>query len=381
MLGVGVHIMRRTSALRQRYVIAVVGRTNVTPTNGTIVFTARRNLDVIATGDVTIVSVTRSNDALFGGVQLRQHSVVISCANGGAGSVIINGISDIVSLGNHAGAANPTVNFYTGADASAPRVMLSINGFPVNLEKVRQSAVYSNILSITGNRPLPVNLRYLRLQGANVSFSIPGNFPNSLTFIHLEFVACTITSPLPESLQFLYVTGHSINWLVTGSFPPALNNITISSDNFNISNIIIEQLTYIYLEGDNIFINSSAPLNPSANYIYINGGNINWTGDVFGRVTGTPKPNLSMLHFPNYRNPSDTLTYTNLLNMLNSILVNCGNVPVGITIRENPPANVTAIAAAAPNQFGTDPEKCKYFINLIKSTKGVTTFTLNTTNI
>lgn len=381
MLGVGVHIVRRTSALRQRYVIAVVGRTNVTPTNGTIVFTARRNLDVIATGDVTIVSVTRSNDALFGGVQLRQHSVVISCANGGAGSVIINGISDIVSLGNHAGAVHPTVNFYTGADANAPRVVLSINEFPINLEKVRQSAVYSNILSITGNRPLPVNLRYLRLHGANVSFSIPGNLPNSLTYIQLEGVACSITSPLPESLQFLIIAGNSVNWTVTGSYPIALGYILIESNGVSISNIIVEQLAYMYLKGENIFINSSAPLNPGATYIYINGTNINWIGDVFGRVTGTPKPNFSMLHFINYRNPSDTLTYTNLLNMLNSILFNCGTVPSTIVIGENPPANVTAIAAAAPNQFGTDPEKCKYFINLIKSTKGVTTFTLNATNI
>ncbi|OQY76167.1 MAG: hypothetical protein B6D44_00135, partial [Ignavibacteriales bacterium UTCHB2] len=110
------------------------------------------------------------------------------------------------------------------------------------------------------------------------------------------------------------------------------------------------------------------------------GANINWTGNVLGNPS-TPKPNMTFFQLLNFRNPSDNMDYADLISILNSILDNVGTVPTTILIHEQIPANVTAINAATPDEFGSDPERAKYLINLIKSTKGVTTFTLNTTDI
>lgn len=282
-----------TTVYEDAWVMPIAGNpTNpASPTNGEIRFSATEDLNVVATGDAVLVSNVKSDDG-----SLRLHTVTVSCPNGGSGSIIVEGRAKVRSLGNHNGVGNPNLDYYTGTDATAPRLTWNINDAPTLCEKIRQITDYANILPTTGNTALPTGLTYLYLRGAN------------------------------------------INWTYTGSLPTGLT------------------------------------------YVLLAGANINWTGNVLGNPS-TPKPNMTFFQLLNFRNPSDNMDYADLISILNSILDNVGTVPTTILIHEQIPANVTAINAATPDEFGSDPERAKYLINLIKSTKGVTTFTLNTTDI
>jgi hypothetical protein len=340
MIGVGIGILqkRKTLGTAFKWVIPISGNPLApeTPTNGTIVFSATQDLTVEATGDAVIVSTTRAADDTF-----RRHTVVVSCVNGGSGSIVVKQSNKVVSLGNHRGALEPTVNFYTGTNATAPRLSWNLNDTPVNCQKIRQSTAYANILPTTGNRALPTGLTFLQLSGNNINWTYNGALPTGLTYLLLigTNINWTYNGAMPTGLTFLQLIGTNINWTYNGALPTGL--------------------TYLHLEG----------------------ANINWTGALLGRVTGTPKPNMLLVLFLNYRNPSDTMDYTDLLSLLDSLINNVGTLPTTVIIREQIADNVTAIAAAEPVIDGTQAEQCKYFINLIKSTKGVTTFTLNTTNI
>lgn len=303
------------------------------PTNGTITFSAIDDLVVESTGDAVIVSTTRANDATF-----RSHTVVISCVNGGSGSIVVKGASKVVSLGNHRGTLTYTVQFYVGTDTTAPRLTWDMNKIPVNVKKIFQSGSYPNILPTTGNKALPTGLTNVYLEGAHINWTYSGALPTGLTSVVFNSpnIDWTYSGALPIGLTLLYLINAKIKWTHDGALPIGLTSV------------------------------------------FFNGNNINWTSTTFGN-TGTPKPNMSFINFTDYR--TDTMDYTDLLSMLNSLINNVGTLPTTVIIREQIPANVTSIAAASPNETGTDAEKCKYYINFIKSTKGVTTFTLNTTGI
>jgi len=341
MIGLGLTIpSRRYVSLYNNLIFPVSGRTSGTPTNGTITFTSTADLTVEKTGSVVIVSTTRANDALFDGVQLRVHTVVISCPNNESGTLIIRRSDRIRAFGNHNGASTPSVNFYAGTDATMPIVSWNLNNLPVLTQKIRQTVELATALPTTGNRTLPTGLTFLRLEGSNINW--------------------TYSEALPTGLTFLFLSGANFNWTYTGALPTGL--------------------TYLLLAGANINWTYTGTLPTGLTTLYLSGANINWTGNILGN-TGTPKPNMTSVSLFNYRNPSDTMDYTDLLSILNSLINNVGTLPTTVTIREQIAGNVTAIAAASPNIAGTQAEQSKYYINLIKSTKGVTTFTLNTTNI
>ena len=163
-------------------VLQITGRAAGTAsTTATINFSATEDVDVSAVGDVTIVSVTRTNDSSY-----KNHSVVISCANERTGAVLIANKHKIASYGNHGGAANPSINFYTGTDATSPILNWDLNAISRNAEKIRQSTAYTNILPAVGNQSLPTGLTYLNLYGNSIAWTYTGALPTGLTYLYLN---------------------------------------------------------------------------------------------------------------------------------------------------------------------------------------------------
>jgi len=352
---------------RADLVLPVSGRTSGTPTNGTITFTSTADLTVEKTGSVVIVSTTRANDALFDGVQLRVHTVVISCPNNQSGTLIIRRSDRIRAFGNHNGASTPSVNFYAGTDATMPIVSWNWNDLPVLTQKIRQTVELATALPTTGNRAMPTGLTYLRLSGNNINWTYTGAIPTGLTYLYMESsnINWTYTGALPTGLTFLLLWGNNINWTYTGALPTGL--------------------TFLILSGHNINWTYTGAIPTELTYLYLSGGNINWTGNILGN-TGTPKANMSNISLFNYRTPSDTMDYADLISILNSLINNVGTLPTTVTIREQIVGNVTAILNAIPDEFGSQAEQCRFLINriqlpVIDGGKGVTTFQLNTTNI
>ena len=295
------------------YVLSVTGRvTGTVPTNGTMVFSATEDLVVTGYGDVVIVSTTRAADSTY-----RRHTVVISCPNNGSGKAVITGKGKIVSLGSHQGPVNPTTNFYTGMNDTAPILTWNLDDMPTGLLKIRQSTAYTNILPTSGTKALPTGLTFLWLEGNNIAW--------------------TYTGALPTGLTYLRITSNNFAWTYTGALPTGLTHLRLS------------------------------------------GANIAWTGTEIGRTTSPP--NMSGFQLLDYRNPPYTMDYPQLLELLDGLINRVGTLPAAVVIREQIPANVTAIAAATANVVGTEAEQCKYYINLIKSTKDITSFNLNTTII
>jgi len=406
MIGIGSTILRkRLIYSRQDLVLPVSGRTSGTPTNGTITFSATADLTVEATGSVVIVSTTRANDALFGGVQLRVHTVVISCPNNESGTLIIKRADRIRSFGNHRGTNNPNVNFYAGTDASMPIVSWNLNNLPALTQKITQPTL-TTALPTTGNKALPTGLTFLYLSGSNINWTYTGALPTGLTYLYLDGnnIHWTYTGALPTGLTYLYLSGSNINWTYTGALPTGLTFLLLSGNNIHwtYTGALPTGLTFLYLLGNNINWTYTGALPTGLTYLvllgnninwthtgalptgltllYLSGNNINWTGNILGN-TGSPKPNMTSLQLLDYRAGTNTMDYVDLIPLLNSVLNNTGTLPTTVIIREQIAANVTAIAAATADEFGTDAEQAKYLINSIKSTKGVSTFTLNTTNI
>lgn len=324
-----------TTVYEDAWVMPISGNpTNpATPTNGIIRFSATEDLDVTATGDAVLVSNVKSDDG-----SLRLHTVTISCPNGGSGSIVVEGREKVRSLGNHLGASLPNANYYTGTNTTAPRLTWNLNHAPTLCEKIWQNTGYTDLLPVVGNTALPAGLTLVNLRGANIAWAYTGSLPTGLTYVFLEGnnIAWSYSGALPAGLTFLCLDGTGIVWTHSGAFPIGLTTLLI------------------------------------------NGASINWTGNVLGNV-GASKPNMTLLQLLVYR--TTDMDYTDLISILESILDNVGTVPTTIIIRAQIAANVTAINSATPDEFGTDPERAKYLINLIKSSKSVTTFTLNATNI
>jgi len=151
---------------KPHYILDVTGTANATPTDGTLVFSATEDLTVVSTGDVG-VSTAREDDATF-----RQHTVTVTCPTAGSGTIIVkNGMSKIVSLGNHRGALTPNVNFYTGTYDSAPILHWDLDKTPKTVQKIRQVTAYTVILPATGTKAMPTDLTYLLLSGNNINWT------------------------------------------------------------------------------------------------------------------------------------------------------------------------------------------------------------------
>ena len=173
-----------TMALQEIAIFPVEGRTGVTATDGTMVFSATEDLIVEATGDVTI-SVTRESD-----VDFRQHNVVISCPNDGRGGVIVKDYQKIRSYGNHRGTSDPNVNFYCGNDDTMPILHWNLNKLSLFTEKLIQETILLTSLPTTGNKALPVNLTFLYLWGDNINWTAfdGAGSGNITTFILINFL-------------------------------------------------------------------------------------------------------------------------------------------------------------------------------------------------
>ena len=203
------------------WVIPVQGRIGVTPTAGTLQFSAIEDLEVTATGDVSI-SVAYSIDATY-----RLHTVTVNCANDGSGTILVKRKEDIVSLGNHRGANNPNNDFYTCSDTTAPIIHLDLNALPNSVEKIRQTTEYLTALTVGGNSALPTGLTYLSIIGNSINWTYNGSLPTWLTYLHLrgDSINWTYNGALPTGLTYIYLRGDSINWTYNGALPTGLTYI------------------------------------------------------------------------------------------------------------------------------------------------------------
>jgi hypothetical protein len=316
--------------------IPINGRVaGTTATSGTMVFSAETDLTVTATGGVTIVSITRADDSVY-----RLHTVVFNCTNATMGQLRVVGAEKIVSLGNHGGIGNPSTQFYTGVDATAPILSWNLNQLPINLQKIRQATTYTNILLGAGGSNVLNRCSYIWLQGSNINITHTGDLAINNTLIWLE--------------------GISGNYTITGDLPPVL--------------------TACWIASNNITINSAANFSSDLTILSLAGNNLNLTGRFIGNSV-SPK-NYSFLQLSNYRNPDNTLTSAELLIWLQNIKNNTGTLPATIQLREyNNSPTTTAIQSATPNISGTTEEQLRYWINQVLTSKGCTTVVLNTTNI
>lgn len=206
------------------WVIPVTGRSSGTPTNGTIVFSATEDLFITKTGDVTI-NITRGSDGTH-----RQHTIVVSCPNGGSGTIEIVGRDKIKSLGNYNGTSLPNVNFYSGVDATMPILTIQIGSIPANIEKVTSTAILVTSLNITGVGGWPSGLKVLNVYGGSWEYS--GSMPSSLEYLYLvgNSIKYTYNGSFPQALTFVQINGMSINW--TGLNVGEANLTTLTLTNY-----------------------------------------------------------------------------------------------------------------------------------------------------
>ena len=342
-----------TDVFDDHWIIEVRGNpTNpATPTAGTMDFVAIEDLNITATGDVGIQSITRST--LDG---MRRHQVVITCPNGGKGNVIIAGRSKIRRVGGGWG------QFWSN-DSTAPYIYM-----------------YG---------ALPEQAMQVRFEGANTCWTHTSALPSGLTYIYLvncPNVSWTYTGAMPSGLTYLYLNNcPNVSWTYTGAMPSGLTNIYLincPNVSWTYTGAMPSGLTILYLYScPNVSWTHTGAMPSGLQYIFIaTCQNINWTGNTLGNH-GTPKPNMTRVELYDYRNPDNPMDYGDLNTLLRCLIDNVGTLPSTVIIREQIPANVAAIAAANPVQDGTPAEQAKWKINWIKANKNVTTFQLNTTNI
>lgn len=104
--------------------------------------------------------------------------------------------------------------------------------------------------------------------------------------------------------------------------------------------------------------------------------------DVSTLGSSTNPQNFSVLRLTNYRNPSSTLSATQLISLLTAIVNNTGTLPTPVDVAEySDSPSIATIQSATPNVAGTEAEQIRYWINEILAKPGTTprTFTLNTT--
>jgi len=203
------------------WIISIIGQTAGTTTAGTMVISCTEDITITKTGDVTI-SVAQAADDIY-----RKHTVTINCPNNGSGTVVIPDRTKVVSLGNHLGASNPTIDFYVGVNTTAPILTWNLNDIPATCLKIRENEQYTIILPTTGNTALPTGLTYLWLYGINIAWTYTGALSVELTFLLLrgDNIAWTYTGALQTGLTYLYLRGAKIDW--TGLDISGTGNITM----------------------------------------------------------------------------------------------------------------------------------------------------------
>ena len=181
-------------------------------------------------------------------------------------------------------------------------------------------------------------------------------FPlRNLTHLHLSG-QCEFSGSLPSGLTYLYLLGTNINWTYSGSLPSGLTSLTLNGSNIN--------WTY------------SGSLPSGLTNLYLYGTNINWTAfDASG--SGNITTYYRLLDFV-----TTAFSVTNFISLLQSMVSRVGGLPTTCIISDydnNPTPD--EIKNATPNQSGTDAEKAKHWVEQLRSVKGVTSLTLNNTNI
>jgi len=211
------------------WIIPITGQTAGIPTAGTMVISCTEDVTITKTGDVTI-SVAQANDSIY-----RKHTVTINCPNNGSGTVVIPDRTKVVSLGNHNGTSNPTINFYAGDNITAPILTWDLNDIPATCLKIRQATSYTVILPTTGNIAFPTGLIYLWLAGANINWTYNGAMPTSLSSLTMvgHNIAWTYTGALPTGLTYLLFEGNNIAWTYTGALPTGLTNLSLIGTSIN----------------------------------------------------------------------------------------------------------------------------------------------------
>ena len=280
------------------WIISIIGQTAGTTTAGTMVISCTEDITITKTGDVTI-SVAQAADDIY-----RKHTVTINCPNNGSGTVVIPDRTKVVSLGNHLGASNPTIDFYVGVNTTAPILTWNLNDIPATCLKIRENEQYTIILPTTGNTALPTGLTYLWLYGINIAWTYTGALSVELTFLLLrgDNIAWTYTGALQTGLTYLYLYGANIAWTYTGALPV--------------------ELTYLYLRG----------------------AKIDWTGlDISG--TG----NITMFTLYDYRIAK--MSSADMVTLLTNLTNRVGDLPATVTINDyadyaSPPQAVTDAVAA-----------------------------------
>ena len=181
-------------------------------------------------------------------------------------------------------------------------------------------------------------------------------FPlRNLTHLHLTG-QCEFSGSLPSGLTYLYLLSSNINWTFSGSLPSGLTSLTLNGSNIN--------WTY------------SGSLPSGLTSLTLNGSNINWTAfDASG--SGNITKYYRLLDFV-----TTAFSVTNFISLLQSMVSRVGGLPTTCIISDydnNPTPD--EIKNATPNQSGTDAEKAKYWVEQLRSVKGVTSLILNNTNI
>jgi len=360
--------------------IPITGRAGGTvATNGTMVFSAETDIGVESYGGVNIVSVTRAADGAY-----RSHTVVFSCMNTVNGGIKVYNSEKVVSLGNHNGFANPSTNFYSGVDATAPILNWNLNQIPVNVRKIRQVTELLTSLPTIGNGAMPLGLTYLTLLGININWTWNGGLPVGLTYLWLAGtnINWTWNGGLPVGLTHINLQGNNINWTWNGAMPVGLTLLYLLGANINWTwnGAMPVGLTYLSLQGNTINWTYTGAMPVGLMYLLLSSNNINWTGILLQDVT-TPL-NWTFLQLNNFRNPNSTLTSAELLVWLQNIKNNTGTLPATINLREyDNIVTTTAIQSATPNISGTTAEQLRYWVNQVLTGKGCTTVQINLTNI
>jgi hypothetical protein len=290
-------------------------------------------------------------------------------------------------------------------------ISTSLNGWSSNINAPLISSVgfpLRNLthLHLTGqcefSGSLPSGLTYLYLYGTNINWTYSGSLPSGLTSLTLygSNINWTYSGSLPSGLTKLYLLGTNINWTYSGSLPSGLTYLKLNGTNINwtYSGSLPSGLTYLYLYGTNINWTYSGSLPSGLTSLDLSGSNINWTysGSLPSGLTSLTLngSNINWTAFDASGSGNITTDYrlldfvttafsvTNFISLLQSMVSRVGGLPTTCIISDydnNPTPD--EIKNATPNQSGTDAEKAKHWVEQLRSVKGVTSLTLNNTNI
>ena len=384
-----------------RWIIPVTGNASGPTGTGIILISATEDFTPLATGGVTISSITRAADSIY-----RKHSITINCTNAQSGTIIIPDRTKIISCGGFSG--THSIDFYN-ASPYAPVVSLNYSSLS-NLLRIFQTTGTAK-LTIPSNTALPASLSFLKLQyanwtftgalpaglatldlvgvninwtyngalpagltslyldGANINWTYSGSLPAGLTTLILKQnkIFWTYTGALPANVVSLVLSGTNINWTYTGAVPSGVNGISFTGENirwtysgalpsnmlgltlvgnninWTYTGALPSQLNGIYLSGSNIRWSYSGGFPMYCSSIYLDGSNINWTGSEINDI-----PPLYTFSLLNYRNTK--MSSAILESFLYQLMYRTGSMPATVTINDyvdyaSPPSYITDLVA------------------------------------